>query len=84
MQCSVISCHIIVLVKHACVPAKCCEDSARTRNTNSNTMTAFILAPALCGLEVEKRYLQRKAKLLAAFLVLQLVLGVLLLLKWAV
>ena len=47
-------------------------------------MTALILARALCGLEVEKRYLQRKAKLLAAFLVLQLVLGVLLLLKWAV
>ena len=61
------------------------EDSARTRYTNiTNTTTALILASALCGLEVEKRHLQRKAKLLAAFLVLQLVLGVLLLLKWAV
>ena len=47
-------------------------------------MTALILASALYGLEVKKRYLQVKAKLLAAFLVLQLVLGVLLLLKWAV
>ena len=48
------------------------EDSARTRYTNTNTMTALILASSLCGLEEEKRYLRRKAKLLAAFLVLQL------------